>query len=278
LIRRALPLLLLTTLLGGCGGDLGRATPECGPGSSTSSILQIQAVPEAAWVPCIESLPVGWEYNHLQAQSGLSEFTLDSDRMGDEFVTVRTSERCDLGGTRQQESPIDGILLFSDIQADLTVPIVFIPEGPTDATIDAAQAVMTGLIGRTLDGRRIDVEIDRTGGSTETRITNAQRDGANVFVIGLREAEEGTVTVILKDHDDEVTTTVENALEMIDRTVEPPSYRGSWMHVFEGGCIEYRFDAHGPETLTLENRIRRTLGFTDAEAVRDIGRSLGYDI
>jgi len=278
LIQRTLLALLLTTLLGGCSGNLGRKTPECGPNVTTSAILQIQAVPESAFVPCIESLPVGWKYNDLIAKSGLTEFTLDSDRMGEHFVLVRTSEKCDIGGTREQESPIPGMLLFTDVEADLSVPIVFIPEGPTEATLDAAQAIVTELVGEQIEGKRIDVTIDRTDGATADRIRDAVDEGANVFVIGLREAEEDTVTVLLAGSTVEVTLSVHDALELLEDSVGSPSYRGSWFHLFDGGCIEYRFDAVGSETHTLEQRIRESLGFTDAEEVRRVGRTLGYRI
>ena len=68
------------------------------------------------------------------------------------------------------------------------------------------------------------------------------------------------------------------ALAVISDSIPPPTVRGSWVHLFAGGCIEFRFDARGPETHTLERDIRSSLGFTDADEVRELGRSMGYDI
>lgn len=278
MIRRVSPLLALVLISTGCTNQLGRATPQCDEIVTTAIVMEIQAVPTAAFVPCLESLPVGWEYNHLEARSGLTEFTLDSDRMGDAFVLIRTTESCDIDGAEEIPSDDPDMRLYTDVRADLEVPVVFVPEGPTDATIDATQAIVTRLIGRTIEGREIAVRIDRKEGPTADRIRAAQREGAHVFVIGLREAEEGTVTVSIAGRPGEVTTDVESALEMIEEVTAPPSLLGSWYHVFDGGCIEYRFDAHGPDTHTLEQRISQSLGFIDSQLVADIGRSFGYEL
>ena len=277
-MRRLLALMLAIAMLSGCTNRLGRRMPECDSDLSTSSVLQVQALPDAAFVPCIDSLPLGWEYNHLRAQSGLSEFTLDSDRMGDDFAVIRATSTCDLGNAREIASPRPDMRVFTTVTADLAVPLVIVPEGLMTATANAAQSIAIDLIGTRVNDKRIDLVIDRSDVPTHDRIATARSEGANVLVVGLREAEQGTVTLILAGQTAEQALTLEHALDALARSTPDPTIRGSWFHVFEGGCIEYRFDAEGPETHTLEHDIRDSLGFIDANEVREVGRSLGYDI
>ena len=89
---------LLGLLVTACNTNLGRAIPSCADTVSNSMVVQVQSVPDAAYVSCINGLFTGWDYEHLQAKSGSSVYWLDSDRMGDEFVTIETVGSCDPGG------------------------------------------------------------------------------------------------------------------------------------------------------------------------------------
>jgi tRNA A-37 threonylcarbamoyl transferase component Bud32 len=74
-------------------------SPECGPNHAT--ILEAQAVPSAASVPCIAGLPSGWRFGGAEVHTGLARFWLDSDRAGVHAVTVALRDRCDISGAEQ---------------------------------------------------------------------------------------------------------------------------------------------------------------------------------
>ena len=116
-MRRGLAGLLLpalaTVCLTGCASQNSPVTdpPLCeshGPGASNAVILMAQSVPTAAWVPCISTaLPLGWNFHHLVARNGISQFWLDSDRDGQQAVEIRLTESCDTRGA--SEIPSDRV-------------------------------------------------------------------------------------------------------------------------------------------------------------------------
>jgi membrane-associated phospholipid phosphatase/tRNA A-37 threonylcarbamoyl transferase component Bud32 len=72
--------------------------PDCGTGRLM--ILMAQAVPSATEVPCVASLPAGWEHGGTHVERHEASFWLDSDRGGDEAVTatLRPPDECDVAG------------------------------------------------------------------------------------------------------------------------------------------------------------------------------------
>jgi hypothetical protein len=54
-----------------------------------------QAVPSAAYVPCIEDIPTGWSFAGERIRNGRAEFWLDSDRAGFRALTVLLTPTCD---------------------------------------------------------------------------------------------------------------------------------------------------------------------------------------
>ncbi len=73
--------------------------PSCG--TRNAMILFAQAVPSATSVPCVGSLPAGWELGGTQARNGRARIWLDSDRAGRRAVeaTLLSEGRCETGGT-----------------------------------------------------------------------------------------------------------------------------------------------------------------------------------
>ena len=272
----ALPLLLV---LSSCSSQLGRDLPECNSGVTNSVILQIQSVPGTSFVPCVSALQAGWDFNHVQPRSGLATFTIDSDRIGEPFVTIRTTATCDVSGAEPATSDERPIELYKDVVEDFEVRIVVVPEGPTEATLAAAQSVFVDSFGLRLRDRAVDAQVDVVESPTRDRIRAAQADGAHVITISIRDAEEGTVALLLAGESEErVGGTIRHALDEIEEHVSKPSYRGSWFYVFEGGCTEYRFDAAGAGVETVAADVQRSLGFIDAVAIKQMARDAGYDI
>jgi tRNA A-37 threonylcarbamoyl transferase component Bud32 len=91
------------------------ASPTCG--TSDVMVLMAQSVPDAVSVPCIASLPAGWDLGGVQVHEDEGRFWLNSDRGGSHAVDVRlrrpeacivdgaTAVPTDEVGTRRFEEP-----------------------------------------------------------------------------------------------------------------------------------------------------------------------------
>jgi tRNA A-37 threonylcarbamoyl transferase component Bud32/membrane-associated phospholipid phosphatase len=90
--------------------NLGAYPPNCGTGHSM--ILSAQAVPSAALLPCIASLPSGWQAESADITSGKARLWLDSDRAGPRAVTATLTASCDTSGARQIPSDQPGTSRF----------------------------------------------------------------------------------------------------------------------------------------------------------------------
>ena len=98
--------------------------PDCGTGHTM--ILAAQAVPSAAFLPCIAALPPGWTAAGAEIASGQASFVLDSGSIavpgGVQFVlgpsgqletaTITLTATCDLAGARQIPSGQPGMRRF----------------------------------------------------------------------------------------------------------------------------------------------------------------------
>jgi hypothetical protein len=104
--------------------NIGSQAPYCGTGHSM--ILSAQAVPSAALLPCIASLPAGWRVSDADIHSGSSSLSLDSDHAGMRAATITLTAACDTSGakaipsdqpgTRRFERPLSLAPAFSDVR------------------------------------------------------------------------------------------------------------------------------------------------------------------
>lgn len=97
-VRAILVLPVTALVLSGCGTVQDPRVPFC-PGQgrdATTLIIMLQAVPSAAYVPCLSELPAGWSFGGERLRSGRPEFWLDSDRAGFRAVTVSLTASCDV--------------------------------------------------------------------------------------------------------------------------------------------------------------------------------------
>jgi membrane-associated phospholipid phosphatase len=90
--------------------NAGAYPPVCGTGHSM--ILAAQAVPSASMVPCVSSLPAGWQVGGADIASGHSRFWLNSDQAGDTAVTITLSATCNVSGAREIPSDQPGARRF----------------------------------------------------------------------------------------------------------------------------------------------------------------------
>jgi hypothetical protein len=103
-VRRWLLPTALVLLLGGCA-DVSTAvfqqgrSPACeyrGQPGTPVVILEAQAVPSATLLPCVKLLPAGWSVSDVFINNGRARFTLDSDRVGPNALTVVLERYCQL--------------------------------------------------------------------------------------------------------------------------------------------------------------------------------------
>ena len=71
--------------------------------------LMAQSVPSASLVPCVRSLPVGWNVAEVAVNNGRSLITLNHDRAGDRALVVRLTASCDSSGAVEGPSPVAGV-------------------------------------------------------------------------------------------------------------------------------------------------------------------------
>jgi tRNA A-37 threonylcarbamoyl transferase component Bud32 len=84
--------------------------PDCGTGHPM--ILAAQAVPSAAFLPCIAALPSGWTADGGQIASGRATFGLDFGQAGLQTATITLTATCDMAGARQIPSGQPGMSQF----------------------------------------------------------------------------------------------------------------------------------------------------------------------
>jgi hypothetical protein len=120
----AVPTVIGVGLLLPSGAFTGHA-PGCGTGHTM--ILAAQAVPSAAFLPCIAALPAGWTTVNAEISSGQARFGLDSGSLAGgggirfvlgqpvqqlQTVTITLAATCDITGTQQIPSDQPGMRLF----------------------------------------------------------------------------------------------------------------------------------------------------------------------
>lgn len=274
--RLVVLLAVLALVASGCATTLGRSVPECDDAQGTL-ILSIQAVPGSQYVSCIFGLKAGWKYQDLQAESGRSFYTLDSDRMGDDFVRVENVLSCDVGDAVLEDEFDTGVALWKDVEAEIDVNIVIVPEGPSDRTASREFEIAVELEDVEIRGRTVDVSASKPDESTRARIDQAAASGAHVIIISIRDAEEGTLTLLVRGTDVEVEVDdLDDALEAIENAESESSYTGNWYYKFDSGCVVYTFNAEGSGVATLDEDIQTALSLYDAEALRESARDAGY--
>jgi membrane-associated phospholipid phosphatase len=88
--------------------------PVCDRFRGEQLVLETQSVPTAAFVPCLEPLPIGWNFGGLAVQDGTSRFFLNSDVVGPHIIEVTLSKSCDT--SHALEIPgLQGIRAFTHI-------------------------------------------------------------------------------------------------------------------------------------------------------------------
>lgn len=270
-------MIALALALSGCA-NLGAELPRClesGVSLPGSLVLEAQAVPTARYGPCISQLEPGWEANDLRAESGQAWIWLDSDRMGDRFLTVTLQRSCDVGTAVTAESGLEGIDLFLDIATPVTIAtlvVVPVAERHLEYAIDLVDEMRdAGLAARGWEA---------FGRPFSERLTGVLDAGYVALIVDDADVEGRTVAVRTPEspQDEEPGVTLDQVEQRFGTAEGAEVYRGQWYYVFDGGCVIYDFDAEGPGSADLENVIEDALDFAPLEQLREIARRDGFDI
>lgn len=279
---RIVLLLAGALVMSACSAELNPNTPpacneEALDEVATATIMQLQAVPDAAWGPCINELKVGWDYARPIAKRGETTFWLDSDRMSKRFLEVRLQTTCEHPGAVLVESPVEGIDRFVHIQEQPgAIKISIIPVAPRHEAF--ASGLVAGLSGRRLEGRTVEAELAGPDDGAPARIQGALAEGRYAIVIDDREMTSDTVELRFPGGETIDGISLDKALEEVEEELGTPRFRATWFHDFAGGCIVYRFDATGAGAQTVADDVADALGFFDLVELRRAAREAGFDV
>ncbi len=280
--RPARAVLALVLALTACAGDTGPGTPAClvegaTPDVAGVTVLQLQAVPDATYGPCIAELKVGWGYNTHLTESGRASFWLDSDRMGDRFLEARLTPACNAVGALPAPSPQGDIerLVRVDEQPG-PVQIAIIPVAPRHSGY--AGSVLAELTGVAIDGRRLAPFVPDSNAPPAVQVERALANGQIVVVVDDREEASDTVEMRRPGEESQAGITVQDVVEAIEDDLEHPRYRAEWFHRFSGGCITYVIDARGAGAELVVSEVDEVLSFFPLAELRTALEDQGFDM
>jgi hypothetical protein len=87
------------------------------PRQAAGHLVMAQSVPSASKLPCLKLVPVGWGLRGANSRNGASWFSLDSDRVGPNAVTVRLTRSCDVRKATRVPSDEPGTRRFEQIES-----------------------------------------------------------------------------------------------------------------------------------------------------------------
>ena len=166
-----------------CPSQTGQSAHEVSPGV----LLMAQSVRSASWIPCINTLPVGYSYERLDATDRGAHIWLNSGGQGNHAVGVALSRSCDLRGAQETLSDRDGVRRYEritdagssyhgkwfDVFQGGCVTYQFDLHGATGAVSAASLAAAIGFVSRAritqllhdYSGGRLDLDPTPKGGT-----------------------------------------------------------------------------------------------------------------
>lgn len=269
---------VLAVLSVGCGEQqLGRRIVECdGPsqGFSTSIILTAQAVPGTEYIPCIDALRPGWQFQHVQARSGQAYFTLDSDRMGMEFLRVTLLPSCDIGTAMEVASDEPDVTLSVEVlEEESDFAVVVIPVANRHHVYSTV--VVSRFMSESVRGRDITAILDESDAPISEKIASAHATGAPVIIIDDAEVDTETVSLRRVGGDEDSGLSFDEALAEIEGDVGDAAYKARWFYTFQGGCIRYDIDAKGEGAQSVKSDVARAIGLYPMEELYELARQAG---
>lgn len=277
--RLVLAACVLALLSVGCGEQqLGRKVVECGGPAQVlnpSSILLAQAVPGTEYIPCVDALRPGWNFEHVEARSGQAYFTLDSDRMGMEFLRVTLLPSCDIGAAVEERSDERGVARFVEVLEETTdFTVVVIPVAARHR--DYAAWVGARFMSEEVRGREIVANLDESDRPISEKIAAAQIAGSPVVIIDDAEVDTETLSLRRAGEDEESGLDFDEALAEIGDDVDGPVYEARWFYTFQDGCVRYDIDAKGEGAQSVKTDVARAMGLYPMAEIYELAREAGY--
>ena len=108
-------------LLAGCSEpvQLGNAELACRAGDDAEPangvVLMAQAVETASFVPCLDTVPLGWHLSNVTIRNGSGRFWLESDREGNGAIKVALTPSCSTGDATEIPSDREGVRRLEQI-------------------------------------------------------------------------------------------------------------------------------------------------------------------
>ena len=270
---------VLAVLSVGCGEQqLGRRIVECdGPSQAlgTSVILTAQAVPGAEYIPCVDALRPGWQFEHVEARSGQAYFTLHSDRMGMEFLRVTLLPSCDIGAARSvtsDERDVDLSVEVLEENADFAVVVIPVADRHHNYSV----SVVAHLMSESIRGREITATLDESDAPISEKIASAHAAGAPVIIIDDVEVDTETVSLRRAGGDEDSGLDFDEAIAEIEGDVDGPVYKARWFYTFDSGCVRYDIDAEGEGAQSVKSDVARAIGLYPMEELYELARQAGY--
>jgi len=266
-------------LSAGCAGQqLGRRIVECdGPSQDlgTSIILTAQAVPGTEYIPCVDALRPGWQFEHVEARSGQAYFTLHSDRMGLDFLRVTLLPSCDIGAATKVTSDEGDVALSIEVlEENADFAVVVIPVA--DRHHNYAVSVVAHFMSESTNGREITATLDESERPISEKISSAHAAGAPVIIIDDVEVDTETVSLRRVGDDEDSGLDFDAALAEMEGDVDDPVYKAHWFYTFENGCVRYDIDAKGEGAQTVKRDVARAIGLYPMEEIYELARQAGY--
>jgi hypothetical protein len=108
---RRLPLLaVLVWTLPACVVIQENTQPDCH--SAAPLRLMAAAVPSASLIPCVRSVPLGWDFGSFNAERGEAQFTLDGNAENAGVLVVTLRPACDVRDAASQPTDEPGTRLY----------------------------------------------------------------------------------------------------------------------------------------------------------------------
>lgn len=281
MIRRIGIALGVALIASACANSqLGRSIPACPADDeaisqiSASMILQMQAVDTAKYVPCLNDLNAGWTYQHLVPERGKSRFQIDSDRLGSGFLEVSLLAACDTAGLAEINSSREDVSAFRNVElVGSTVTVAIVPI--TGREIEYARRIETELEARQINGRQVFVIFDEGDEPLVDKVAKAARADRPLIILDEQDELAQTATLQMPADRSIRGLDFEDLLDVLEGRLPKPSMVGTWVQIFDGGCIRYEIDASGPGVDRLAGDIEEAVGLFPAGDVRQVLRDAG---
>ncbi|MDJ0663855.1 MAG: hypothetical protein QNJ75_04795 [Acidimicrobiia bacterium] len=277
-LRRLLLVVAVAVVASACG-RLGTGLPACGaPPSSpnAANVLSVQALPEAAYAPCLNSLELDWDEVEFSARSGLVR--LEFERGTDTFLDVRLTATCDIGDAKEVRSGQEDVTRYEDVVVvEEEVRLTIVPDG--ERPLAHALGLASQLNGSYLEDRPLVVIVDVEAARSATeRVGEAAAVSDFVWIIGDIDVDEGTLAMRPTAGGEWIRgIELDDALDEMEDMVEDIQYRGNWYLVFDGGCITYDFDTEGKLAVSIARQADAAIGLYRNSDLIDAARDAGFE-